>query len=181
VAKSSILWVNQSEPRGFGDAVLIGRAVSDGGSIIVHAGDNHVISPKNDHIKRLIKVHQESKADATLLLRYVKDPRQYGVADVNRQHGEILVRHVVEKPERPVSKLALLPTYVFEPPIFDALKGIKPGKGKELQLTDAIEELIRRGFKVRAVQLMKGEFWLDVGTPETYWRALSTSRDHAAQ
>ena len=61
--------------------------------------------------------------------------------------------------------------------IFEALESIKPGKGGELQLTDAIEELIRRGLKVRAVQLTKGEFWLDVGTPETYWQALNMSHD----
>ena len=177
VTKSSIFWVNQSEPRGFGDAVLTGKAVSDGNPVLVHAGDNHVISSNGDHIKRLMKAHNASGADATLLLRRVVDPRQYGVAEVTRQRGEIVVKHVVEKPERPATKLALLPTYIFKPVIFEALESIKPGKGGELQLTDAIEELIRRGLKVRAVQLKKGEFWLDVGTPETYWQALSMSHE----
>jgi UTP--glucose-1-phosphate uridylyltransferase len=175
VGRSRILWVNQSEPRGFGDAVSLAKTVSDGSPVLVHAGDNHVISPENDHLKRLMKAHRESEADATLLLRRVKDPRPYGVADVTYRGREIVVKRVVEKPDRPTSKLALLPTYVFEPVIFNALESIKPGKAGELQLTDAIEELIRRGLKVRAVQLKKEEFWLDVGTPETYWQALNMS------
>jgi UTP--glucose-1-phosphate uridylyltransferase len=177
VTRSGIFWVNQSDPRGFGDAVLTGKAVSDGNPVLVHAGDNHVISPNNDHIKRLLKAHHASGADATLLLRRVEDPRQYGVAEVTRRRGEIVVKRVVEKPERPATKLALLPTYIFQPVIFEALESIKPGKSGEMQLTDAVEELIRRGLKVRAVQLTKGEFWLDVGTPETYWQALNMSHD----
>jgi UTP--glucose-1-phosphate uridylyltransferase len=172
---SSIMWVNQAEPKGFGHAVLAARAISDGKPVLVHAGDNHVISQNGDYLKRLKRVHRRTGAQATVLLRHVADPRQYGVAEVTRNDEGIVVKRVVEKPDRPMSRLALLPAYIFEPVIFDALESIGPGKGGEIQLTDAIQELIRRGMKVMATEVKGGEYWLDVGTPETYWGALKTS------
>ncbi|MDV3243548.1 MAG: NTP transferase domain-containing protein [Nitrososphaerales archaeon] len=175
VSRSSILWVNQPKPRGFGDAVLAARAVSDGNSFLVQAGDNHVISPGNGHLRRLLETHERTGADATLLLGEVEDPRQYGVADIERKGRELVVKGVVEKPETRVNKLALLPTYVFNRSVFDALQHVEPGKGGELQLTDGVQEMIERGLKVRAVRLRETEFWLDVGTPETYWEALKLS------
>jgi UTP--glucose-1-phosphate uridylyltransferase len=179
VRESSILWLNQPEPKGFGDAVLTGKAVADGNDLLVHAGDNHVISPRNGHLRRLLRTHQKSGADATLLLREVEDPRQYGVAEVATLGDEIAVRRVVEKPRRPRSHLALLPVYAFKPVIFDALQSVGPGVGGELQLTDGIQELIRRGLKVNAVRLEQGEFWLDVGTPDNYWEALKKSHEYS--
>lgn len=175
VSKSSMMWVNQPEPRGFGDAVLRAEPASGGAPILVHAGDNHVISPRNDHIQRMLRAKSTGKADATILLRYVPDPRRYGVAEVTREGGELRVKRVIEKPARPTSKLALLPTYLFEPVIFDILRRTRPGVGGEIQLTDAIQGMIDRGLKVNAVQLLPHEYWLDVGTPETYWEALNVS------
>ena len=174
---STIFWQNQPEPRGFGDAVLRAKGVADGNPVLVHAGDNYVISRRNNHLGRLLRTHHESQADATLLLRTVEDPRNYGVAEVERSGKQIVVTKVTEKPERPASKLALLPVYAFNQVIFSALESIRPGKGREFQLTDAVQELIDRGLKVRAVQLKVDEFWLDVGTPQTYWQALRISHD----
>jgi len=175
VSQSSIMWVNQAEPKGFGDAVLCAKSFAPDSPVLVQAGDNHVISPKNQHLARLLRAKGQGKADATLMLRRVSDPRQYGVAEVAREQGGIVVKRVVEKPEKPKSRLALLPTYVFEPVMFDALRTVKPGKGGEIQLTDGIQALIERGHKVNAIQLRADEQWLDVGTPETYWQALKTS------
>lgn len=175
VAKSNIFWVNQQEPRGFGDAVLAAESIVGGRPILVQAGDNHVFSPRNDHVRRLLEAQAKSDADATLLVRHVSDPRQYGVAEVRRQGHDYIVTRVVEKPEKPISRLAILPIYTFKPTIFDALRKLGPGKGGEIQLTDGIQGLIDRGFDVRAVTLGKDEFWLDVGTPDAYWKALNAS------
>lgn len=175
VSKSTILWMNQSTPLGFGHAVLLAKAISGGKPVLVHAGDNHVMSASGDHLRRMLATFRNTGADATLLLRIVKDPRRYGVADIVRHGKETLVKEVVEKPEKPASHFALLPAYIFKPAIFDALESIAPGKGGELQLTDGIQKMIERGLKVTAVQLKREEFWLDVGTPETYWQALKMS------
>jgi len=71
--------------------------------------------------------------------------------------------------------------YVFNPTIFKALRAIRPGKGGELQLTDAIQKLIDEGRRVEAVKLRHDDIRLDIGTPETYWEALQLSHRHVSQ
>ena len=58
--------------------------------------------------------------------------------------------------------------YYFKSDIFSSLKKIKPGKGKEFQLTDGIEKLIENKQKVLAITLKKNEEEVDVGTVESY-------------
>jgi UTP--glucose-1-phosphate uridylyltransferase len=175
IRTSSIQWITQPEPLGFGDAVARASSFANGEPVVVHAGDNHVISNGGAHIKRLTRHAVQSGSEATLLLRRVKDPRMYGVAEVAQKGGELIVKGVEEKPLKPKSSLALLPTYVFSPAVFDKLKETRPGKDGEVQLTDAIQRMIDDGLKVTAVRVWPGEFWLDVGTPETYWDALRSS------
>lgn len=181
VERSTIFWLNQPRPRGFGDAVLCAKAFADGKPVLVHAGDNHVISPGNAHLKRLLQTNETTKADATILLRRVNDPRNYGVAEVRQEGQKMRVVRVTEKPERPKSKWALLPTYAFGNVIFDALEAIKPGKAGEFQLTDAIQGLIDQGLEVIGVPVQRDEFWLDVGNPEAYWQALRMSHEEFKQ
>lgn len=175
VLQSTITWINQPEPKGFGDAVLKAQSAVEAETFLVHAGDNYVMSARNDHLERMFESKVSTRADVTLLLRSVPDPRRYGVAEVVKKDGELRVRRVVEKPIRPASKLALLPVYIFEPALFEALRTTKTGVGGELQLTDAIQVMIDKGLNVNAVKLQSGEYWLDVGTPETYWEALKSS------
>lgn len=177
VKSSDIVWVNQPAPLGFGHAVLTARSVAGEGDVIVHAGDTQIISADGDHLRRMLKVKRETKAEAVLLLKEVRDPRQFGVAQVEPKQGNLVVKEVVEKPERPVGRLILMPVYLFSHSIFDALEYVKPGKGGEIQLTDGIQRLIDDGREVRAVRVKNGERWLDVGTPETYWEALGNSHE----
>jgi len=177
---SKIVWVNQPEQRGFGDAVLRGRPIVGGEGFLVHAGDTHIISRNHDHLTQLVKEHERLNVEAILLLQEVNNPSQYGVARVERTSDDTLkVLDVVEKPERPKSNLAIMPIYIFDPVIFKALEKIRPDKGGEVQLTDAIQMLIEWNLKVHAIKLRPNEIWLDIGNPETYWDALSTSYDHA--
>jgi dTDP-glucose pyrophosphorylase len=57
--------------------------------------------------------------------------------------------------------------------------GHRPDGGGEVQLTDAIQELIDRGHRVRAIKLRDDDIRLDIGTPETYWEALELSHRYA--
>jgi UTP--glucose-1-phosphate uridylyltransferase len=180
VESSVIAWVNQPEPRGFGDAVLRAEPFVDGEPFVVHAGDTYIISQGGSHIKRLLQVHEARKPSAVLTLREVPDLRKlYGCAEVDAQGSVMRVRRVVEKPERPPSNLAIMPLYVFEPEVFDALRKTGPGVGGEVQLTDAIQKLIDSQRPVEAIKLREDEVRLDVGTPETYWEALAISYDYA--
>ncbi len=170
VESSTIIWVNQPEPKGFGHAVLMARPFVGKEPFIVCAGDTYIIS--NDFLRRMVEAHVN--ADATLLLQRVDDPRQYGVAVVEKD----IVLRVVEKPKELISDKAIMPFYVFNPVIMDVLKELKPGVGGEIQLTDAIQGLIEMGRKVKAVFLRDDELRLDIGTPETYWEAIKLSYEH---
>lgn len=175
ISSSSIVFINQPEPRGFGDAVLKAKPFIRE-AFLVHAGDTYIISRNLSHLARLMKTHEALKAKATLLVEEVKDPRQYGVMEgVEVKEGVYEVERVVEKPEKPVTKLAIMPLYVFTETIFDALEVTPPGVSGELQLTDGIQKLIDWGFKVIAVKLTPGEVRLDIGNPKTCWDALRLS------
>ena len=69
------------------------------------------------------------------------------------------------------SNLAVAARYVFSPAIFDCLAKTAPGKGDEIQLTDAIRHLIRDGGKVLGVRLPHPEHRFDIGNFESYFRA----------
>jgi len=176
IEKSIIMWVNQPEPKGFGDAVLKAKAFVGNDPFIVHAGDTLVLPEEGPRIERLVKVFTERKLDAIFLLKRVKDPRMYGVIEPGEVQEDIVkVKKIVEKPEIPPSDLAVIPIYVFNPIIFKALETIPKGKRGELELTDAIQRIIEWGYKVNALTPREGQEWLDVGTPNTYWRALKLS------
>lgn len=175
---SSVMFLNQPEPKGFGDAVLRAKPfVSE--SFLVHAGDTYIISPEHRHLIRLFMLQEESGADATFIVQEVEDPRQYGVMEGKEVSENVYeVENVVEKPKKPVTNLAIMPIYVFNPVIFKALQVTSPGKGGELQLTDGILKLIEWGLKVVAVKLEPDEVRLDIGNPESCWEALSLSHQH---
>ena len=177
IEQLKIIWINQPEPKGFGDAVRTAQGFVNSRDFLVHAGDTYIICKSNSTpLSRIIQEHGRGGADATITLQHVKDPRQYGVAEVTSSNKSTLVVHkVVEKPEKPTTNLAIMPLYIFKPIIFKALASIKPGKGAEIQLTDAIQKLIEWGHKVQAIKLRPGDLRLDIGTPETYWEAQKLS------
>jgi UTP--glucose-1-phosphate uridylyltransferase len=173
---SLIMWINQPEPKGFGHAVLMAKPYVKDETFLVHAGDTCIFSTHNDKpVERLIKTHTKNKSDATLLLKEIENPKQYGVAEIKETNGVIAITRVEEKPKKPKTNLAIMPIYVFNHTIIAALEKTQPDLGGEIQLTDAIQQLIDGGFKVHAVKLRNNETRLDVGTPETYWHAITTS------
>ena len=180
VHHSNIIFVNQPEPKGFGDAVLAARSSISGG-LLVHAGDTYIVSKNHDHIRRVITAHMKLGADATFLVQRISDPRQYGVIRGQElSENTLSVQEGVEKPEKPASNMAIMPVYVFEPVIFEALSHVKPGRGGEIQLTDGIQSLIEGGCEVNAVTLNPSELRLDIGMPDTCWEALKLSYEHCS-
>jgi len=173
---STIVWLNQPEPKGFGEAVLRGRPFIGQEEFLTHAGDTYVISEGGQHLKRLIEAHSRLRSEATFLVEEIEDPRRYGVIKGEPvERGVYEVKRIEEKPERPPSKLAVVPIYAFTPRIFEELTRTKPGKGGEIQLTDAIQSLVAHNRKAYAVQLKRSEIKIDIGNPETYWQALKES------
>lgn len=179
VKSSTIIWVNQPEPKGFGHAVLMAKPFIGEEPFLVCAGDTYIISKNGDHIKRLVEVHLKYKAEATLLLQQLKSLKGYGIAETMKVKDNVFrVKSVIEKPEKPPSNLAIMPIYAFNTRIIKALEETKPGYGGEIQLTDGIQKLIEMGLNVYAVKMRKDEIRLDIGTPETFWEALNLSYKH---
>ncbi len=173
---STLIWVNQPEPLGFGNAVFVSRSFVGDESFLVHAGDTLIISEGTRCLERLTKTNDRFGADAVFAVKEVEDPRQFGVIRcVDVEPGVFRVVEAVEKPERPPTRLAIMPVYIFTPAIFEALGSVGPGRGGEVQLTDGIQRMVADGFRVFAVRLEDDELWLDVGTPGLYWEALHQS------
>ena len=180
IVNSKILFVNQPEPRGFGDAVLRAESFVGSEPFLVHAGDDLILSNNSSHLRRLLKTFNKNNADAVFLVEEVENPRQYGVVKAEFvEKGVLHVLDIVEKPREPPSNLAVVAIYVFKPSIFDKLKKVKPDKKGEIQLTDAIKAAIDNGERVFAVKLHKDEKRLDVGNPRRYWDALRESYEWA--
>ena len=168
---SNLIWINQPSPKGFGHSVLIAKSAIGDNPFLVHAGDTVITSPKNRHLSRLADEFSENER-CRLLLKRVKDPKQFGVVETFKKSNKIFVTGLEEKPKKPKTDLAIMPIYRFDSVIFDALKKIKPDKKNEIQLTDGIKKIKDMGYDVTASELKKDEVWIDVGTPQTYWDAL---------
>ena len=176
---STIVWVNQPEPKGFGHAVLLAEPIVDAEPFLVHAGDTFIGSAANPIHSRLFRAHFDNAADATLTLQQLKDPRIYGVAEVRSSSKGQEVLKVEEKPAHPKSNLAIMPLYIFNKTIFESLRKTKRDQLGEIQLTDAIQGLLDSGHNIQAVTLQPEDLRLDIGTPETYWEALEQSYRNA--
>lgn len=173
---SNIFWRYQPRPAGFGDAVLLANPYIQNEPFLVYAGDTYIQTVDNSCLKRIVSVFEEYKPEAVFLVFEVDNPKMYGVVDGEEiESGVYRVGRVIEKPEEPVSNLAILPVYIFNPIIFSALRSIDLGKDNEKQLTDGIQKIIDWGHEVLAVKLDKNDKRLDIGNPEFYSEAISFS------
>ena len=171
--KSHLVWINQNKPLGFGDAVKRAERYVGNEDFIVHAGDVTILSKSKHPILRLMDMAKKfPDAKAILLCKKIKDSKRYGVPTVNKISNNLFsVKEVIEKPDKPKSNFGILPLYYFKSDIFSSLKKIKAGKGKEFQLTDGIQNLIKEKQKVLAITLNENEDEIDVGTVESYKNA----------
>ncbi len=173
IDESNILFVNQPEPRGFGDAVYRTRDFMVSGEFIVHAGDDITHPDHRENIERLIEHYNKHRPAAVFLYSESKHPERYGVILGERVDDYMVVKDIVEKPRAPPSGNVVIAIYIFNKKIYEALEETRPReRGREHQLTDAIKLLIETGEEVHAVRVRGGR--LDLGTPDQYYEALRT-------
>ncbi|MDC2829314.1 UTP--glucose-1-phosphate uridylyltransferase GalU [Limosilactobacillus mucosae] len=144
----NIYFIRQSHPRGLGDAVLTARDFIGDEPFVVMLGDdlNDINNNGTPLTKELIDSYQETGASTLAVMRVPhEDTSKYGVINPSQEvkPGLFNVTSFVEKPDPKdaPSDLAIIGRYVFTPEIFDVLAKTKPGKGNEIQLTDAINTL----------------------------------------
>ncbi len=150
---ASITYIPQQRPLGLAHAVLTAEEFLAGSPFVMYLGDNLL----RNGITALATAFREHEPDALILLTKVPDPWHYGVAELD---GDSVVR-LVEKPKDPPSDLALVGVYMFTKAIFDAARAISPSWRDELEITDAIQELIDGGRRVES-HTVKG-WWKDTG------------------
>jgi UTP-glucose-1-phosphate uridylyltransferase len=179
--RSSIFWVNQSPPRGFGHAVLQAESYVGHEDFFVLAGDTLIISDGSQHLCRLINCFDQEKSDVALLLKQVDHPESYGVAQGIESSDFMYINKVIEKPKVPQSDMAIMPVYIFKSSIFGHLKGVAQGIGNEIQLTDAIQSVISSGGAVVGTRVNKDELVLDIGSPHLYFKAQTDSYNYGVK
>ena len=173
INNSEIKWIVQPTPAGFGDALLKSKKFVGDHDFLLHAGDSYF--PDYQFLKNFIKYHKNSKNVSTsMLLKKMEKLKGYGIAQVKKQNNENVVIGVEEKPKKPKSNLAILPVYIFNFNIFKALKNTSKGYKSELQVTDAIMTLINENKKVIGFNY-GDEKWFDIGSPDSYFNALTFS------
>ena len=171
-------YTRQRQLLGLGHAVLCARTAVGDRPFVVALGDSIIgLNAQSDVVRRMTVAFEEKQAAAVIAFEEVPDSdvHRYGIAaPKNGSPGGLFeVADLVEKPSRPEapSNLAIAARYVLSPAVFDALSRTAPGKGGEIQLTDALRALIRDGGRVYGVRLGPDEKRFDVGNFESYFRA----------
>ena len=173
--KSNIVFTYQPKPIGFGDAIEKGKKFVNGDIFLLHAGDDIVISKRNDHLKRLEKAFMKYDADIACLIQKVDDPRKYGVVNGSMvEDGVMVIKEMKEKPKKTSLKNAIIAVYMFKPTIFKKLAVVKHHGNLEKQLANAFNLAIKNKETVIGVTLKKNEKRIDVGTPESYLDVLTS-------
>jgi UTP--glucose-1-phosphate uridylyltransferase len=168
-------YTRQHQQLGLGHAVACAQSFIDNKPFAVALGDSIIgINEKADILRRMNECFVQNDAEAVIAFEKVPQDKvhQYGVAKPKDGGDHFELTDVIEKPgiEEAPSNLAIAGRYIFSPSIFEALQQIQPGRGGELQLTDAIRLVIQDGGKVYGVRLRDDEIRYDVGTFESYFR-----------
>ncbi len=149
-------YIEQAAPLGLAHAVKISQSFLGGEPFVMYLGDNLL----NKGITPLVREFEREKPAAQILLARVPDPQMFGVAEL--KDGRVV--RLVEKPKDPIGDLALVGVYMFGPEVFESVNRISPSFRNELEITDAIQDLIDRGLEVRP-HIVDG-WWKDTGKLE---------------
>ena len=147
-ADINIHYIRQRYMRGLGDAILCAKAFMGDEPFAVLLGDDVVYNPEKPALKQLIDVY-EATGGSVLGCQEVSDDKvsAYGIVAGSETDDKRLMRvsDMVEKPalEEAPSHMAVLGRYIIKPQIFSILENTAPGKGGEIQMTDALKVLAK--------------------------------------
>jgi len=130
---------------------------------------------RSDIVQRMIRCFIEQQASAVVAFEKVplEEVHRYGIAKPKAEGDLFEIDDLIEKPspQEAASNLAIAARYVFAPAIFEAIKRTPPGKGGEIQITDAIRLMLKDGGKVYGICLRADERRYDIGNFQAYFRA----------
>jgi len=167
-----ISYLTQDKPKGTAHAAGLGEDFVGDEDFAVIYGDNYL--KPYEAMKEIVKFHEEKKADATLVLHPVEDPRRFGIVKID-ETGKVL--GIIEKPTIKEAEpykvkgayLNIAGLLLLKPVAFEYIKKTKAGKAREIWLTDSIE-LMRKDGKAVYGFMFKGTRY-DIGTFESLRKA----------
>jgi glucose-1-phosphate thymidylyltransferase len=151
----SITYIRQAVPGGLAQVVGLAEEFLGRDRFIFYLGDNMVVGG----VKRFIEEFERSACDCFLTLARVRDPERFGVPEI--RGGKIV--SVEEKPKKPKSSYAVAGIYLYNHHIFEAVKAIRPSPRGELEISDAHQYLIDKGYTVGYSEITG--WWKDTGKP----------------
>ncbi len=163
----SIRYAYQRGEGGIADALRLARDFADGGRICVVLGDNLFESSIAAHCRAFA----EQPRGARLLLKEVPDPERFGVAEI--RDGRIV--GIVEKPQRPASRLAVTGLYFYDATVFEKIARCQPSQRNELEITDVNNLFLAENSLEYSV--LEG-WWTDAGTFDSLLRAQQLAARH---
>lgn len=181
-----IHYVRQGDPKGLGHAVLRAKVHVGQEPFAVLLGDD-LIDEKEDLLSAMVAVQQKTGGSVVALMEVPEEQiSAYGCAaieQVDGQEGFVKISGLVEKParEEAPSNLAVIGRYVLSPKVFEVLEQTAPGRGGEIQLTDALQTLAQGDSEGEGVYgvVFKGRRF-DTGDKLSYLKAniiLAAERD----
>ncbi len=169
---ADIHYVRQRDPLGLGHAVSVARHHVGHEPFAVLLSDDIMVD-EGRLLRSMLDLYGEHERSAVAVMEVAPEEiSSYGCVEpvAPPRDGVVEIKRLVEKPpaDEAPSNLAVIGRYVFTPEIFDMLDHIEPGRGGELQLTDAIDLLLQKQ-SVYAVECRNGRY--DVGQKLDFLRA----------
>ena len=147
----------QEKPNGLAEAFIIGEDFIGEDNVAMILGDNMFYG---QHLEEILKRANERENEATIFGYYVKDPRAYGVVEIDENGNAISIE---EKPEQPKSNYAVPGLYFYTNDVVQIAKKIKPSARGELEITSVNDEYMKLE-KLKVEKLGRGMTWFDTGT-----------------
>ena len=149
---SHLNYTYQEREGGIAEALGLAEHFSEGERIVVILGDNII----EWNIVEAVREFKRQKSGAKIMIKKVKNPKDYGVAELKSNK----IVGIVEKPKKPKSEYAVLGIYMYDNEVFDIIKTLKPSKRGELEITDVNNAYIKKGNLTYSI--LKG-YWADAG------------------
>ncbi|ELY77557.1 glucose-1-phosphate thymidylyltransferase [Natrinema gari] len=151
-----ITYIVQGNPLGLAHAAGCARDFVGDDDFVMYLGDNILKSGVTD----LVENFEAGDYRAGIALQEVDNPQAFGIADVDEEGN---VTELIEKPDEPPTNLALIGMYVFSPAVFNAIDDLEPSWRGELEITDAIQDLLEDDYEIDS-HVVTG-WWKDTGKP----------------
>ncbi|MCG1020141.1 UTP--glucose-1-phosphate uridylyltransferase [Sutcliffiella horikoshii] len=169
-----IQYVRQPYANGLGAAISLAQTFVKDEPFAVMLPDEIILAEKQTALQGLISIYEKKQSNVIALQEMpLKELGNYGVVDVTLNEENLFkINKIVEKPvSNPPSNLAVIGRYIFNPNIFDYIKDIKPGIGKEIQLTDAIQVMIEKDISFLGNKISNTRF--DIGKESDYIKIIN--------